>query len=775
MNNKKVSRLCKGLMGTVLAGVLAVGGMFGLNDITAQAAGSSDEIMLGVFWTSDEDNTDTLYYSTDGENFYELCEAYTDATPNDSSSSQIKDDKPGRNDSTLHDPSIIYRDGYFWMLSGFTSGEGSSERFIPMMGYSTDLVHWTYPGSGSRTNVELSDNPPGSEKYGNKWDMVAPDFMVDDDGTVYIIASFGYYAMWHNDNPENDIMKPYIVKVSSLTPGEDAKNNIEAEPTAVYEKAVPINLPCMTERSNVAHDHIDGSLYKEDGYYYLSVKENGVTNEIWRIKNLDECSDSSKWELVCDDAVTGYEGPSLTKYQGEYFLYMDRLSSYTPVDSKTPYGSEGIWVAKASTATTGALDKYTGWLEANVHQIHTYGLDGNEKANRHGTVITLTGDAAKVVRDLAESVGYKNTGNTYNADNWAHKGWYYKESYRSPALGGKMVKYWYEDDVRQGVNLSNPDYRGKEIYDPDSDAWYWLDAVYDGKMAVAENGYEGGDYEVAQPVDQDLFNSIGAAAYGTADWAWKWVRYDWQGKMIKATDENLFYLRSGTSNWYRYDPITGEMVKGAWSYVNGNGHKVTVFFDTTTGIRVDNQTREINGISYTFDENGVVIKGDASKLPVITLHSPADDGGNDSGNGGSSDEGTPEFGWYKPEGENGPWYWYENGVRQGYDPNNRDYRGKEIYDLDSDAWYWLDNVQDGARAVSKDVFQESGAGEWAENEDGTGKWVRYDENGHMIKGWSQNENGRYYFDLIYGTMAKGTVEIDGETYTFDENTGILQE
>ena len=29
-----------------------------------------------------------------------------------------------------------------------------------------------------------------------------------------------------------------------------------------------------------------------------------------------------------------------------------------------------------------------------------------------------------------------------------------------------------------------------------------------------------------------------------------------------------------------------------------------------------------------------------------------------------------------------------------------------------------------------------------------GKWVRYDENGKMVKGWNTNENGTYYFDPI---------------------------
>lgn len=55
-----------------------------------------------------------------------------------------------------------------------------------------------------------------------------------------------------------------------------------------------------------------------------------------------------------------------------------------------------------------------------------------------------------------------------------------------------------------------------------------------------------------------------------------------------------------------------------------------------------------------------------------------------------------------------------------------------------------------------------------------GKWVRYDANGQMLKGWNTNENGTYYFDPITGAMAHGTVEINGKTCHFDEATGILK-
>ena len=108
---------------------------------------------------------------------------------------------------------------------------------------------------------------------------------------------------------------------------------------------------------------------------------------------------------------------------------------------------------------------------------------------------------------------------------------------------------------------------------------------------------------------------------------------------------------------------------------------------------------------------------------------------------------------------NGKDYWYENGVKQGTTG-----RGKEIYDPDSDAWYWLDADQGGAKAVNKDVYQESNGG----------KWVRYDANGHMIKGWDTNDDGTYYFDQVYGTMAKGIVTIDGNLYLFDVDTGVMQ-
>ena len=222
--------------------------------------------------------------------------------------------------------------------------------------------------------------------------------------------------------------------------------------------------------------------------------------------------------------------------------------------------------------------------------------------------------------------------------------------------------FWYENGVKQGTEG-----RGKEIYDPASDAWYWLDAEQGGTIAKSK----------------DVYLATGDENEG------KWVRYDENGHMVKGWDTT----EAGT---YYFDLITGEMAKNVVS---------------------------VDGTDYRFND----ITGIALNLEFVT--------------------------------EDGKNFWYEGGIKQGTEG-----RGKEIYDPESDAWYWLDAVQDGAVATAKDVYLDV---------DGC-KWVRYDEAGHMVKGWDTTAKGIYYFDLITGAMAKGTVTIDGTSFTFDEITGIGQ-
>lgn len=290
-------------------------------------------------------------------------------------------------------------------------------------------------------------------------------------------------------------------------------------------------------------------------------------------------------------------------------------------------------------------------------------------------------------------------------------------------------------------------------------------------------GIEPGTYRISTSADDwfvidipeaDPDNGVGIELFG--DRSGDNQRYN-----ITRTSDGYYLIESVATGKY----LTVECVStlsGAgicqWEYNNGDNQKWTILkndddtytiisksnghaWDIAGGVPADYSKVITYRLSFGQSQRYVLQKKDTA---AVTWD---DDGIN-----------LLQDGWHKINGAN---YWYENGERQGYRTNedgsiDLSYRGKEIYDPSSDAWYWLDNVQQGALTRSKDVYMESQA-----DDAGTiGKWVRYDADGHMVKGWQTTDAGRYYFDYIYGTMAKGEVVIDGVSYYFDVNTGILQ-
>ena len=362
-------------------------------------------------------------------------------------------------------------------------------------------------------------------------------------------------------------------------------------------------------------------------------------------------------------------------------------TTYVLTEAMYYVGNTGENITKAVNDGGG---EYTFTMPANHVKIEaTFGEAPStepETRTAHGAAekTTITAMAVFTCTDkncasaqFVDATVKQTSGVTTAAVNFNGKDYTAKYGEKNGWVEENGKKYWYENGVKQGTEG-----RGKEIYDPDSDAWYWLDAVQGGAMTVSKDVYQ--ESAAGQWADKP-------------DGTGKWVRYDENGHMVKGwqtTDKGTYY----------FDLITGAMAKGA-----GDIDGVPCAFDEYTGIALDGQWLTIKGADF----------------------------------------------------------WYEKGVRQGLDG-----RGKEIYDPASDAWYWLDAVDQGKKATSKDVYQESEAGQWADRADGTGKWVRYDAQGHMIKGWSADK--RYYFDPIYGTMAKGDAVIDGRTYHFDKNTGVRQ-
>lgn len=379
-----------------------------------------------------------------------------------------------------------------------------------------------------------------------------------------------------------------------------------------------------------------------------------------------------KTRFAAGTSVTATITPNGTTYELTKVMYDDG-SENKDVTSELKNGCEYTFTMPANHVKIEATFGEAPSTEPETRTAH----GAAEKTTITAMAVFTCTDKNCASAQFVDATVKQTSGVTTAAVNFNGKDYTAKYGEKNGWVEENGKKYWYEKGVKQGTTG-----RGKEIYDPDSDAWYWLDAVQGGAMTVSKDVYQ--ESAAGQWADKP-------------DGTGKWVRYDENGHMVKGwqtTDKGTYY----------FDLITGAMAKGA-----GDIDGVPCAFDEYTGIALDGQWLTIKGADF----------------------------------------------------------WYEKGVRQGLDG-----RGKEIYDPASDAWYWLDAVDQGKKATSKDVYQESEAGQWADRADGTGKWVRYDAQGHMIKGWSADK--RYYFDPIYGTMAKGDAVIDGRTYHFDRKTGIRQ-
>ena len=413
-----------------------------------------------------------------------------------------------------------------------------------------------------------------------------------------------------------------------------------------------------------------------DGDVNVSVKFTTVEYGI-EVKMLGEGEGTitftdGKTRFAAGTNVTATITPNGTTYELTKVMYDDG-SENKEVTSELKNGCEYTFTMPANHVKIDATFGEVPSTEPETRTAH----GAAEKTTITAMAVFTCTDKNCASAQFVDATVKQTSGVTTAAVNFNGKDYTAKYGEKNGWVEENGKKYWYEKGVKQGTTG-----RGKEIYDRNSDAWYWLDAVQGGAMTVNKDVYQ--ESKAGKWADRP-------------DGTGKWVRYDENGHMVKGWQTT----EKGT---YYFDPTYGTMAKGV-TEIDG----VPCAFDQNTGIGLDKKWVTINGADY----------------------------------------------------------WYEKGVRQGLEG-----RGKEIYDPASDAWYWLDSVDQGKKATSKDVYQESEAGQWADRPDGTGKWVRYDAQGHMIKGWSADK--RYYFDPIYGTMAKGDAVIDGRTYHFDKNTGIRQ-
>ncbi len=329
----------------------------------------TSSLYLGSFFTDTSGpygfNT-VLCTSRDGVGFEKVSTPFTDVD--------------GQN--PFHDPSIMYKDGYFWVISNWNKQDG---KFWPMFSYSKDLITWTQPegeqmiNGGSYKGISLESLPFGNANF----DVVAPEWFVDTNGDTYIIFSAGYYGGNHND-PENDSMKVYAVKVN-LTAGafanwgwaKPAPDGIKVQAGTAFE----------IQGLDSSNNYIDSSVYKDGNNYYLITKKDGVNNQIYKNTSMSK----SGWTRVNNNIALGNEGPSCVKADNTYVIYTDKIDTY--------HGDNGMQFSIGSSLT--------GQFSPGK-DLYCVDKNGSKIKLRHGTVIKLTGDAKTVGESFRKSGGFSD-------------------------------------------------------------------------------------------------------------------------------------------------------------------------------------------------------------------------------------------------------------------------------------------------------------------------------------------------------------------------------
>ncbi len=485
----------------------------------------TNDILLAVFFKKDVDTADLLFVSFDGLNFYEIGTVYNDGGINS------------------RDPSIIYRNGELWsVFSPYNTSRGRQPRW----GHSSNVGNWgTFTNGG--VSITANSNKPYN-MYGvennTDFDAVASEGFVDGND-VWMITSLGYFGAFNNLAPKYDTMRPYLIKVTSLS-----SNSI------TYNDAIPIKLPqnmITDERGDVRQferslnvtpeDRIDGALYKENGIYYLVVKRFGNTTEIWSIGSLNNVSNPYSWTLVNSDILIGYEGACLVKFRGNYYVYADLL--------RKPNICADTGIHVTSCGQNGLSGLWKDPTRINLkYKNGSYDADYNTaEIGRHGTVMVVSAGT-----DLHTKVMQR----------FYAKGYTYSPSNNLQPWMPDMSSGWFRSNGKRylknnGNLLASCEYN-------DGSHWYWFDS--DGSMARNKDVYIS-NFDKWVHYDND-----GWMIYGEQWCGPQFYYYD----IYKLFDDEL-----QTHYYYEYyfDPITGKMAHG-FIEVDGQPRH----YDEITGRRI---------------------------------------------------------------------------------------------------------------------------------------------------------------------------------------------
>ena len=445
------------------------------------------------------------------------------------------------------------------------------------------------------------------------------------------LVAIGSYAF--DGNEADIIVVPWGV-TSILECGLRSKGQVKVVPDTVTRFDLP-------------------SSYRDPAGVYLWAGENDVIEKAAEVYSLDGQKDqfealSTYWQTFgyrrISDVCNGTKGEKITGWYtiSGHPLYF--LSNGQPATEWQQIGRSWYYFDGAGQMQTGMLTIESGYTDA-ITGTQSYYFDQN------GVLLTNT------------EVKWK--GKTYTINKWGIAS---EKGTAQPELDGLVTQngktYYYVDGIRQtGLHYIN----GKAY-------------IFDRNGVMQKSGW----YEA----EGDFFymNDYGAG-------------------VVKC-------WRLGTDGKYRYLKADGRMAVNEWIVDYGKTYYLGADGKKYTGTRV------IDGKSYTFDSNGVLI--------------------------------TETTGSHKPGLQ------YINGKAYIFDENGQMLRS---------GWYTADG--------SSFYLNDSGAGVvkcWRLGTDGKYRYLK--ANGRMATNEWVVDYGKTYYVGADGKKYTGTRVIDGKSYTFDSN-GVL--
>lgn len=377
------------------AGLAVVAGAMAISLATmAPMPALARDVVLGVHYTSEEDMTDTIYASEDGETFWAIARPYVDRSPG-SAAAMAYDTTCGVHNCHM-DPSITYWNGRFWMMSAMQRNDG---RFWPVVSYSDDLVHWTHPEgdalltADSTRGVKLDELPTVDGRPCRDFDVVTPKFAVID-GQLYVTFCAGRFGLFHG-NPGNDQMTAYVMRVDDLS----AEEATERSGSHLWPKGQRfVGETAHKVAATEDGDFIDSNLVEsEDGSVWLAVKKGGLTEQLLLSSCPADPARGDSYALYDPDVSWGYEGVSINRVNGAWHLFGDGVAG------TRPRGMRGV--------TTDTLARTDRWSDARstesdeLHALTFLGPDRRPTTAMHGQEITIseTSEAYATVKGLLDS------------------------------------------------------------------------------------------------------------------------------------------------------------------------------------------------------------------------------------------------------------------------------------------------------------------------------------------------------------------------------------